>query len=368
MMKLLFDGGCIANGFPGIGRYAYRLLQAMTCLPDAPEITALLPKQPGSRFDLGSLRVHKLARNAAMFNPLSQLALGLKLRSTAYDLCHFPYILHPLGTGLPQVVTVHDLIPLSFRDEFSAGWRRWAYFLALRIALRRSRALLTPTHYVAREIRHRFGTGLPLYVTPYGVDPIFTAPGSADRVLAQLGLERGYLLTVSSHRPHKNLLFLLEVYRVACGALPDVPMLVIAGPMGPSTQQLQAAVAQWGLVRKIRFLTWVREEHLPALYHGAYLFLFPSLVEGFGFPPLEARASGCPALVSDIPALRETAGPGVILLPVNDCNSWVAAIVRLLEDPEAREAMAAGATEAAAAFTWERTARLTIRAYREALA
>ncbi len=338
-------------------------------MPDSPELTALLPARTKASFDLKGLTVSRqIERDDYLFNPLGQIALGLRLRGMPFDLCHFPYIIHPLGTRIPRVVTVHDLIPLWLPHELPNKGRQWLYRFALRISISGARALLMPTRHVADAVRGGLGFKGTVAVTPYGVDPIFRPQGDPGAVLSQYSLQPGYLLCVSSHRPHKNLLFLLEVHQQVVQAAPCPPTLVVIGSRGPSTPQLLRAVKTLGLRDRVRFLEWVPEGHLPAFYSGAKLFLFPSLMEGFGFPPLEARACGSPALVSDIPAMRENHGPGSLLLPPADRDAWVQAIVHLLQDPAKREEMAAGAAEGLKTLTWERTARLTLQAYREALA
>jgi alpha-1,3-rhamnosyl/mannosyltransferase len=366
-MRLLFDGRCVQDGFPGIGRYAYRLIEAMVRLPGAPEISVLVPDRPNTRFPWDALEVCRISTDTNLFSPINQLRLGRQLRRGRYDLCHFPYILHPLGSQCPRVVTVHDLIPVWFPDELASKWRRWTYCAALRVSMAGASALLTPTRYVAEEIRRRFGYKGPVGITPHGVDPLFIPHKAPGPILAEYGLDPGYLLTVSSHRPHKNLIFLLEVYREVAKVLSQPVPLVIVGSEGTSTPRIERAVAEWGMERTVRFLKWVPENHLPAIYSGAYLFLFPSLMEGFGFPPLEARACGCPALVSDIPPMRETAGPGSILLAPSDHSAWVSAIVDLFQDTEKRQAMATSATEAALTFNWTRTASLTLEVYRKVI-
>ncbi len=363
-MEIIFDGRCITDNFPGVGRYAYRLLEQITSLPEAPDLLALVPREGNSRFDISRLRVSALPVRAHLFDPLGQVILGLKLRRRRTDLCHFPYLMHPLGTRIPHVVTIHDLIPIYHPEELPSKAKRWGYLAALQIAIRNAEALIVPSRSVEADLRRRFGKKLRISVTPYGLDASFRRWEDPCEVLRFHGLQPGYLLTVSSHRPHKNLRFLLEVYRGVRQAH-RAPPLVIVGPTGPSTTELLRCIETWDLRGSVHLLGSVPEDHLPALYSGALLFLYPSLMEGFGFPPLEARACGCPTIVSDIPALRETHGPGSLLLPPGRTELWAEEILALLSDPTRSEELAREAEQVRDTYTWEQTARLTLKVYAE---
>jgi glycosyltransferase involved in cell wall biosynthesis len=140
--------------------------------------------------------------------------------------------------------------------------------------------------------------------------------------------------------------------------------LVVAGAWDPRYPQSRARVEALDLGDKVRFLGTVPEQDLPALYSGAVLFVFPSEYEGFGLPVLEAMACGTPVVCSNRSSLPEIAGPAAVYVDPEDSSAIAAGLARVLEDDDLRESLSAQGLERARTFSWERTARETLRIYR----
>jgi alpha-1,3-rhamnosyl/mannosyltransferase len=144
--------------------------------------------------------------------------------------------------------------------------------------------------------------------------------------------------------------------------------LVIAGAPGWKTGPIYAAAADLQAEGSVRFLGRVAEDDLTAVLRSAALFVYPSLEEGFGLPPLEAMAHGVATLVSDAPALVEVSGAGAVVLSREDPSGWTSTIKALLADDEARQLLAHRGHVHASRYTWRRTAELTIDVYRQVIA
>ncbi len=285
----------------------------------------------------------------------------------AADLYHFPnYIIPPLSSG-KAVVTIHDVSFLRYPDLAEA---RNLLYLKRQIArsIGRADAIITDSHFSAGEI------AAALKVAPERIQPIPLgiaarfAPPSPQAIAAlrqAKNLARPYLLMVGTLEPRKNHAFLVEVFE----NLPRFDgQLVIAGMRGWRYEPILQRMRQSTRCADIRYLDYLTDAELPALYAGAELFLFPSLYEGFGFPPLEAMACGTPVLSSTGGALAEVLGQGALLLDNFDSARWAAAAERLLDDSAARQALIAQGRQQAARYRWQETARQTWQLYRQVAA
>jgi glycosyltransferase involved in cell wall biosynthesis len=235
--------------------------------------------------------------------------------------------------------------------------------------LRRAAVVLTPSRAVADEVITAYRVDPELVVpTPLGVDPAwFAATAPPPDWLAARRLPRRYLLFVGTPEPRKNMPLLLAALRIlhasggADGGI-DLPPLLLAGPPGWGPELDLAGLPEGAVVTA----GYLADDELRSLVAGATALCFPSRYEGFGLPPLEALAAGTPVVAADIPAVREVVGPAggkaVRLVPAADAEAFADALREVLAgavDPDAGRARAR-------AFTWRRTAELTLAAYRRA--
>jgi glycosyltransferase involved in cell wall biosynthesis len=260
------------------------------------------------------------------------------------------------------VVTCHDLIPACLPDEYLAGPGRAAQALAYRRYLRRlarARLVLTPSAETAADVARIAGVDPDrVRVVPWGA-PAPAAPEGPPP-------EGPYALYSGAIEPHKNAALAVEAI---ARAAPGIG-LVMAGPWSPGRERrLRGRAARAGAGGRVTWLGMVSPGRLAALRAGATAVLVPSRKEGFGLPVLEAMAAGVPVLASDLPALREVGGDAATYLPPGDPSAWAAAISAAAErGPAERAARAAAGRARAATFTWERTARGLLDAYRDAAA
>lgn len=281
------------------------------------------------------------------------------------DIYHFPnFILPPLRSGR-AVVTVHDA---SFaRLPQFAEERNLKYLTArIRDTLERADAVITDSAFGAVELRELFSVPadrlFPIYP---GIAPEMTRPPpeTVARLRSELSLDRPYLLTVGTIEPRKNLVFLVEIFERLASFQ---GLLVVAGMPGWRFEPILERMRASARARDIRYVRYVTDEQLPALYAGAEAFLFPSLYEGFGFPPLEAMACGTPVVSSAGGSLGEVLGDAAVIVRGSDAGRWAEEVARVLSTPTLRKDLEARGLRHASKYPWEETARRTLDVYRKA--
>ena len=279
-----------------------------------------------------------------------------------YDVVHAtnPAGVPPVHKGTRLVVTVHDLAHRRLPDGFPTRWRL-LYGAGVRAAVRRAAGILAPSRATADDLVALAGADPEkIHVTPLAAS-LPASQSDPAGALERLGIATPYVLFVGTLEPRKNVLTLVRAYRRLA---PDVPhALVLAGPDGWHTEELDAELARAGpgtVVRTGR----VSEADLDALYRGATAFAYPSSLEGFGLPVLEAMARGVPVVTSRTPALVEVAGDAALLVAPEDAAGLADVLARILTEPALAEDLSVRGTTRAAGYSWNATARATLEAYR----
>jgi glycosyltransferase involved in cell wall biosynthesis len=254
-----------------------------------------------------------------------------------------------LGSRVPQVTVVHDVIPLAFPLDYP---RQQFYFRRLvPMILHESRAVIAVSEATRGDV-----------ITAYGLDPerVHAVPNGYDlsrfAPTGQATDDGGvpYVLYVGSLLPHKNLPRLVEsIARV--GRRSPVRLVVAGGGTAARTADLRAMADRLGA--RLDLMPYVPQQVLPALYRGARLVAMPSLAEGFGLPALEAMACGTPVVVGNTSAMPEVVGDAGLLVDPQDVDDISRAILRLLTEEPLRKELIARGLSRAATFSWERTAR-----------
>ena len=279
------------------------------------------------------------------------------------DVAHVPYWASPLWSGLPTVVTIHDLIPLVLPAYRGSALVR-LYSRLVAASARRAAYVVTDSEASRRDIIRL------LPIPPDRVQTVYLAADESfrpvtdrtvlDVVRRKYGLPERYVLYLGGFDQRKNVAFLLQAYARLTREWSGAPYLVIAGRLPkndtPFFPDPQRRAAELGLTGRTAFIGWVDEADKPALYSGAELFVFPSAYEGFGLPVLESLRCGTPAVVTDAGSLPEIAGDGGVQVPVGDLDGLCQAMGRVLREPAWRETLRQAGLDHSRHFTWERTA------------
>ena len=372
----------------GTGRYAAELIRHLELLAGQKESSDIriktLSSADSTRSVLGKkiLELLPAGRNTVE----SQLIFSFSLARANIDLIHF--FSHgdaPVLCSVPRVITVLDLIPLRFPNLYKAKKTnlrfRFARFLENE-AIRQAAGILAISECTKRDVMDflKVEEG-KIMVTPLAAGQQFCFPDlpSEERLQKQKYLRQEFglkqdiplLLYVGGIDPRKNISFLLSAFAevIRHYAAPKLPQLILAGRYQEDDQYpvIAAQIAALKLQQQVVLLGFIADEKLPSLYQCADAFVFPSLYEGFGLPVLEAMACGLPVIAGNNSSIPEVAGKCAVLCSDNQLQEWAQAISNLLHDPGQKSVMSLEGAKRAQTFSWERTANLTLSAYRNFL-
>jgi alpha-1,3-rhamnosyl/mannosyltransferase len=207
------------------------------------------------------------------------------------------------------------------------------------------------------------------YAAPDRVTPVLHGPGQLAAVEPgdlPASTPESFVLHVGTLEPRKNILGLLDAWRLLRSRRADAPQLVLCGRLGWKSERIQAAVEAAEREGWLVHLGYVQDVELAALYRAARMVVFPSLYEGFGLPAVEAHQAGTPLICSDLPVLREVAGDAALYVPVKEPEQFADAVERLLDSPELREELIERGRRRAGELSWGRSAERTLAVWRSA--
>ncbi len=374
--------GLVPGRIGGMETYARNLARALPALDSRYRYLTVVGTETRGLVLNGSDRItewvadHARPAWARRVRPLRTLlqsaALARQLRRWAPDLLHctltFP---KPPWGARNMVVTIHDL---NF-ELLHGCWNpldRRIMSLSCRLAARMAVALVTISEFSKRTLIQTYGVSPDrIHVTPLGVQADLFAPaadaGATAAMRRDLALPSEVLFFPANTWPHKNHVRLLE----ALTALRETdglrPCLVLTGSVKHGHRGVMDAVRRLGLRDQVRWLGYVDQRQLIALYRAATAVVFPSLHEGFGLPILEAMACGCPVACSRTTAAGETAGDAALTFDPADVSDISRALRLLVGNEDLRRNLAQRGVKRAAQFSWERTARETLRLYDEVI-
>jgi glycosyltransferase involved in cell wall biosynthesis len=352
----------------GISWYIQNLLRH---LPDAdPEIryTTYL----GEKRYTGAPELHLQLSRLPTHHPTvrilwEQAIQPWALRRDGVDLLHGLALIGPMASSCPFVVTVHDLSFLYYPENFQTLKRLYLQ-LFTRMSVRRARRVIAISENTKRDLVQQYAiSATQVDMIHYGLDPIFRSLPAAQvaEFRVKKGLPARFILFVGTLEPRKNVARLIEAY---AGLPHDRPPLMLIGGKGWLYEDIYARVEALGLGDSVHFVGYVPAKELPLWYNAADLFVYPSLYEGFGLPPLEAMACGTPVVTSTVSSLPEVAGQAGLLVEPTDIRALTAAMEQVLTDTAMQEEMQATGLIQARTFSWEKAAQRTVASYRSALA
>lgn len=362
-MKIAIDAREAVGAIAGKGRYIQELVKALPKL-DPKSQFFLYSKQP-----LG-LDLPDNCENIIIggLPGLRQLWLALDAKRRGADVMFAPTGYLPVVFSLtPTVVTIHDLG--VYQKESRPTMRTYlAETLLMGLASRKSKKIVSVSESTKNDLMDRFRVNSDkIDVTLLGYDHDLYQPKSQDdqKILDTYKLKPGYLLFLGTLEPRKNIVGIIKAFANLPAELRQKHPLVIGGKKGWFYEEIFQTVTDLKLEKEVQFLGRVPDEHLPALYRQAQVFVFPSFYEGFGLPPLEAMACGTPAISSNISSLPEVVGKGGLLIDPHQPAEITKAMNKLLTDEAFYQQCKEEALKQVVKFDWQTTAKQTLAAFKE---
>jgi glycosyltransferase involved in cell wall biosynthesis len=345
----------------GIGTYVRNLLKYLARIDRDTEYVLLCKPQDVETVAAVGPNFRALAESARPYSVAEQFMVPARLLTTRVNLLHEPHYVLPPLVPCRAVVTIHDCIHLMF-PQYLPNRMAYAYARAsLWAAARRAERILTVSESSKADIL-RF-CNVPadrIIVVHNAIDDRFSVPPAREavqRVRERYQLDGPFALYVGNIKPHKNLERLIDAFDLVRRSGFERLELLIIGDQISKYPRLRRAVDKHKLHKHVRFLGFVHDDTLAALYRLATVFVFPSLYEGFGLPPLEAMASGTPVVVSNRSALPEVVGDAAVLVDPYSATSIAEGIERVLSDASLRQGLVERGLARAREFSWEASVR-----------
>lgn len=370
-MKIAIDARYIGGRPTGIGRYTLNLLRGIAAArPPFPIIVLASPGQPIPEDIRASSCLEVIATPGNPHALRNQIAFPAFLRRIGAGLLHSTDVFAPVLARCIQVVNIHDLIPLACRDLLRASlkgrllplWRAW-----LKLQCRAASAIVTGSRHTAADIERLLRVPpRKVRVIPDGVDK--PAPADDERVRdirQRFSLKERIALYVGRRDPYKNIVGLLRAFGRVRAASPIPVQLVIAGAPDPRYPEPEREVQRLGLADSVVFAGYVGDEDLAALYATADVFVFPSLYEGYGLPPLEAMSHGVPVVASNRTSVPEVLGDAALLVDPARDEELASAILRVLSDGALASRLRRAGLARAASLSLRELGEATLQLYRE---
>ena len=274
-----------------------------------------------------------------------------------YSTTHHGALWHPRR----QIITIHDLLPVHFPAQYRL---QHLYFTTvLPRLLKAATAVIADSEHTRADVHRVYGTPLEkIWVVHCGADHLSHRPTIGVDVKDAYGLGR-YILAVGASYPHKNLIRGIDAFAIAKRSIPDLQCAVIAGP-SEYLNAVKRHVAEGGL-SDVKFLGYVDQRDMPQLYASAAAFIYPSLYEGFGLPPLEAMVHGCPAIVSRASSLPEVCGEAAYYIDPLAVDDMAKAMTTVVQSQSLQDDLRVKGARRAALFTWERAAKRLYALFQE---
>ncbi len=361
-MRIGVDGRELSEQvITGIERYLWNFLTSQA-VGDSRHEFIIYGNQHTSFKPLGSnIRLRIIPERSTFW--WDQVVLSRWVRSDRLDVFFSPYDKGPLFLSCPLILTVHDLLFTVIPDQrgIEGFFYNWAYIESRNLMAKRADLIITVSQCSKRDIISLFG--IPegkIKVVPNGVSDRYCQvqdKSLIEQTKRKYGIPGDYILYVGNFKPHKNVRCLVEAYGRLSDSLKGKCCLVLCGGRDKFREEVEAYVKSLRLKENVAFVDFVMREDMPTLYSGAKVFVFPSLYEGFGLPPLEAMACGTPVVCSNSTSLPEVVGDAGILVDTSNPEPLAEGMERVLMDEKLRKELKCKGLQRAKQFSVEEVSK-----------
>jgi glycosyltransferase involved in cell wall biosynthesis len=358
----------------GVGTYIRNVVRALSRLDrenkyyliGVPEKAREIGPLPGNFHSVGFVGAETSARGYLEFRAI--------LRRLDCDLVHFPHLFWlPRALPCPYVTTVHDLLEHMSRAREKSSLRRFLHFRLTRRVLQGASRIFAVSHFTKHELEKYFGIPARRIDVVYNaIDERFlhghATQADSDIIAQRYQVNYPFILYAGRISPHKNLVRIIEAFSALKselqkdGKLPDLKLIIIGDEVSKHPD-LRRTVIKSGVQNDVRFLGFVPIEVLRIFYDLAKVFVFPSLYEGFGLPPLEAMAHGTPVVTSNTSSLPEVLGNAAVFVNPENAFEIMRAVQRVLVNQELREKLKIRSYQQSQRYSWDSSARRVLEVY-----
>ncbi len=355
----------------GLGRYVQKLVNHLEKADLHNQYIIFLRKENWSEYEPTNPNFKKVLADCRWYGLKEQLLLPIKIRQHKIDLMHFPHFNIPVFSFVPFVVTIHDLVLKRFptRRASQLGFLKYwlknlAYRFVIWLSVSRSKKIITVSDYTKKDILNYFKVNPEKIEVIYEGKPDlkYAKTNAGQKLLQKLKIPQPYLLYVGNAYPHKNLerliLAFAEIRNQNC-------QLVLVGGLDYFYKKLKEFILSAKLSKRdlIVFTNFVSDEQLAYLYQKASLYVFPSLGEGFGLPPLEAIAYGTPVVSSRAGCLPEILSEAAVYFDPNNINEMAQKIEEVLQNESIRRDLIEKGKNLIKKYSWQKMALKTRDVY-----
>ncbi|MGB6420537.1 MAG: glycosyltransferase family 1 protein [Anaerolineales bacterium] len=357
----------------GAGSYIIHLIRALASLSSECQFTIfahhsgrdLIDSPPSSRMNWVLVPDKNPARRLVW----EQVTFPRLVRQSRVGLLHSLHYTRPLSLSCASVVTFHDMTFFLYPHLHTRS-KRIFFPTAIRLSARLADALIAVSENTKKDAVRLLGVpGDKITAIPHGVGEEFhpiTDAALLEGIRRKYKLPQDFILNVGIVEPRKNLALLLKSYQRLHSQGISLP-LVIVGGLGWMYEDVFRQAESLGIKEQVYFTGYVPDHDLPIIYNLARIFVYPSIYEGFGLPPLEAMACGTPVITTAVSSMPEHVGDAGILIPPQDEKALTNALQKLINDSTLQEKLSSKGLERASQFTWKRTAQETIKVYNRVL-
>ena len=378
MKKVLIDARMYGLQHAGIGRYEKNLIDRLVSNQPPFLYHLILHPSQQERFDQRE-HVKVIPCNVRHYTLKEQVVIPQIINQYPCDLIHFPHFNVPLKVRSPFVVTIHDILWHQFKgakvttlNPLQYGLKYQGYKLTVKRAVTKAQRILVPSLWVKNQLSMSYPKINPnhITVTYEGVDSNLIKPTNQDKsqsLLKEFNLKTPFLVYTGSAYPHKNLKLLFHALQKLNRDQKKPLQLAIISARDVFLDELKVYAVDHHLEQQIKFLGFVEDEQLPALYSQALALVHPSLSEGFGLTGLEAMANGLPVVAAKATALPEIYGQAALYFNPHDVDELVHQIKKILADSKLRSKLIQKGKQQINQFSWDKTVSQTVGVYRQCL-
>ncbi|MDT8716158.1 glycosyltransferase family 4 protein [Clostridium sp. 19966] len=363
LKDIIIDARMVTHQLHGIGRYTYELIKRVSSTSEL-NLKLLVNDVNLGKEIFGEFKnVEFIVMKSKFISLQEQIELPRVInRYKGKAIFHSPSFVGSPFIKINTIMTIHDLNHLRF-PQFYSPFHKYYYKFIVKTSARKTAKLLTGSEFAKDELLEWLECDESKIVVAYdGIDKRFSLIEDKDKlesVRKKYKLPDRFILYIGNQKPHKN----VETIISSMKYIDEVKFVI----NGKGNESINKAISDNKVEDKILKIGFVDEEDLPYVYNLATVFTFPSLYEGFGLPPLEAMACGCPTVVSNTSSLPEVVGEAALKVEAKDDKAFADAINQLLTDEKLRENLIQSGMERVKKFSWDKMVEDTIKVYMEAM-